>query len=145
MCLSVEMDRPEDVLSRGEHLGFQWRVIHNGHGYRCGYIRVPAGHPWHGLGYDDIEAECHGRLTFASHDRPCANAEAADDGYWLGFDCGHYQDARDWSLPTEPGFRELIKPLEAMYPTAHAGEVIRTTEYVEAECRSLCEQASQRR
>ena len=142
MCLSIEMDRPDDVLSRGSHLGFQFRVIHNGHGIRCGYVRLPAGHPWHGLSYDDIDADCHGCLTFAAHDRPCIqeDSQQADDGYWIGFDCGHAWDARDWSLPTEPGFIELIKPLDDKYPDRD--RTIRTTEYVEAECRSLCEQAA---
>ena len=39
-------------------------------GHLCGYVGVPEGHRWYGLGYDDIhriepELEVHGGLTFA--------------------------------------------------------------------------------
>lgn len=45
MCLSIALERPEDVLAAGTHAGHEWQVIHNGSGYRCGYVKVPPGHP----------------------------------------------------------------------------------------------------
>lgn len=106
------------LLSEGEHLGYQWAVLHNGMAYRCGYVALPPGHPWHGKGYDDIPAEAHGGLTYSN---------ASDDGsWWVGFDCAHAGDAPD---PTLPGYRER-------------GDTLRSQEYVEEQCRSLCEQAT---
>lgn len=131
MCLSIAMDRPGDVLATGEHAGFPWQVIHNRMGYRCGYIRVPVGHPWHGKDYGEIDPdpEVHGGLTFTEPDQPCAAEGAVDDGWWLGFDLAHSGDAPDPALATE-------------YPMpTFPGDVVRTQEYAEAECRSFCEQA----
>jgi hypothetical protein len=36
-------------------------------GYLCGYLGVPPSHPWYGHD-DDIDAQVHGGLTYASHE-----------------------------------------------------------------------------
>lgn len=128
------------MLAEGAHLGFEWAVTHNGMGYRCGYVRIPKGHPWHGKDYDDIAADVHGGLTFAEADMPCDKG-APDDAWWLGFDCGHGGDAPDPSLPCErfdATTRQLLAKSFAGFP-----RTIRTQEYVEAQCRSLCEQTKE--
>lgn len=137
MCLSIAVHRPGCVLAKGEHAGFEWVVVHNGSGYRCGYVRVPAGHPWHGKDESEVDASVHGGLTFAEADLPCDKA-GPDNAHWLGFDCCHGGDAADPSLPGD-GDRSVSRMfLEGLnrYGT------VRTQEYVEAECRSLCEQAA---
>ena len=131
MCLSILIDRPEDVLAKGEHLGFQWVVVHNGMGYRCGYVRVPLGHPWHGKSYWDLNVDVHGDLSFAEADVPC-DAPGADTDWWIGFDCAHAFDAPDPELV-------LVLPNQAF--RVMEAEV-RTQAYAEAECHSLCQQAS---
>jgi hypothetical protein len=136
MCLSIALDRPGDVLARGEHAGFEWIVTHNGMGYRCGYIRVPVGHPWHGKGYHDVRADVHGGLTFAEPDRPCPRG-AADDGHWLGFDAAHCFDAPD---PALIAGRALAAWFAHRIPGS--GEVVRDQVFMEAQCRVLCEQAA---
>ena len=153
MCLSIALRRPDDILATGEHQGFKWHVIHNGQGYRCGYVRIPAGHPWHGKDYDNIAAEVHGGLTFADADVPC-DAPGEDNDWWVGFDCAHAFDLPDPLLPinrhwspfeqafTSPLFRAIDYALAAEHAPSAEGET-RTQEYVEAECRSLCEQALQ--
>jgi hypothetical protein len=135
MCLSLKIKRPADVLSEGQHLGFQWVVIHNGMGYRCGYLRIPTGHPWHGTGTDCSDDTCsadvHGGITFAEADVPC-DAPGVDDAWWLGFDCAHAGDQPDFDLPgTHDSYEHLFRY-----------GVVRTQEYVEAECRKLAEQAA---
>ena len=131
MCLSIAIDRPDDVLAEGEHLGFQWVVVNNGMGYRCGYVRVPLGHPWHGTDYNDLNVEVHGGLSFAKADVPC-DAPGADTDWWIGFDCAHAFDAPDPELV-------LVLPNQAF--RLREAEV-RTQAYTENECRSLCQQAS---
>lgn len=133
MCLSIAIHRPEDVLARGNHAGHDWVVVHNGIGYRCGYVKVEPGHPWHGADENDLACDVtiHGALTFAEHDIECGKPGAQDSGWWLGFDCAHAGDARDPSLP----FNRILLSF------GDRGE-IRSQEYVEAECRGLCEQAA---
>jgi hypothetical protein len=134
MCLSIAVHSPDVVLGHGEHLGFAWVVTHNRIGYRCGYVRVPLGHPWYGQEYDDIGADVHGGLTFAEADVACDKG-GADDGWWVGFDCCHGGDAPD---PTLPGEHRLSAHLYD-----RPGYKVRTQAYVEAECRSLCEQVKE--
>jgi len=116
------------LLAAAKCKGFDWVVLHNGMGFRCGYVRLLPGHPWYGKHYDEIDAKVHGGLTYAASD---------DEGsWWVGFDCGHYGDARDLGLPMPAGIKKIL-PL-----TPLDGQVIRTQEYVEQQCRLLCEQAA---
>lgn len=46
-----------------------------------GYVRIPQGHPWFGLGYDAIDADVHGGLTYSG----------GNEG-WIGFDTLHSGD-----------------------------------------------------
>jgi hypothetical protein len=133
MCLSVAMAHPANVLAKGEHAGFQWIVTNNGSAHRCGYVRVEPGHPWYGKEWTEIDCECHGDVTFTEHDRPCALGEK-DDGYWIGFDCMHFRDLPDPLLSSDRGHRHV--------PFGDPFAAIRTQEYVEQNCRSLCEQAA---
>lgn len=127
MCLAVP-DLEQRTLAKGEHAGFEWHIVNNDRfGFRCGYVRVLPGHPWFGARYDEVNAEVHGGLTFAEHGTACPTHGKADE-WWLGFDCGHGGDASDPSLPAE-------------HRDVYDYGVVRTQAYVEAECRSLCEQA----
>jgi len=130
MCLSVAVQRPNDVLATGEHLGFEWAVVHNGIGNRCGYVRVPKDHPWYGMTDFDLgHLDIHGGITFAEKDTPCGKGD--DEGYWVGFDCCHSGDRPDHAL---------CPPSSSLVRLAYG--MVRSQEYVESECRRLCEQAS---
>jgi hypothetical protein len=114
---------PRYLLSLGVSEGYAWEVTHNGMGYRCGYLRVPAGHPWHGKD-ESLELGVHGGVTFA-------RADTQDGTWWIGFDCAHYGDAPDPGLPrAEPDMDLPRLP----------GEVQDTT-YAEVQCLLLAAQA----
>ncbi len=129
MCLPLK-NLKTVTLSKGVHRGFEWQTVYNSMGSRCGYIRVEPGHPW--FEKRDVEPDVHGGITFAKHGKPCPT-HGAEAEWWMGFDCAHANDAPDPSLPS---FRILSFP---PYP----GTVMRTQEFVEAECRALCEQAAE--
>ena len=132
MCNPITTLHPEVLLAKGESYGFQWEVTCNRMGYRCGYVRVPPGHPWHGKDYDSLDPypEVHGGLTFAEADTDCGKG-GADNAWWVGFDCAHYGDAPD---PELPGSEQMLK-----YGLEYG--TIKTTEYVSEECRNLARQA----
>jgi hypothetical protein len=132
MCLSIEVNHPDRVLAKGEHLNYKWIVTHNSIGYRCGYVRIPRNHPWYAQECD-LDVDVHGGITFAEHDVPCDNP-GDDTDWWIGFDCAHACDAPDPALPA------LLQAGEAIGRTSY-GE-IRTQEYVEEQCKSLCEQVA---
>ena len=74
------LERPP--LEAGEHHGIQWAVAAAPiYGAINGYVRIPKGHPWSGLDYDDVEPrpDVHGGLTYGK------------DG-WFGFDTLHAGD-----------------------------------------------------
>jgi hypothetical protein len=122
------------LLGHGLHAGHYWLVTHNSMGYRCGYARMGPNHPWHGKGYDELDPAVHGGLTFAGERPPqhCLPEGWGDHaGWWLGFDCAHGGDAPDPALQDGSPHWGILS----------WGEV-RTPDYVEAECRSLCEQAA---
>ena len=135
MCLSIKINRPESVLEEGEHEGHQFTIVHNGMGYRCGYVRIPKGHPWHGKSYDDIydiapDLNVHGGLTFSEADVECDDP-GKDNAWWLGFDCAHSGDAQDPQLPAS-----------YKMPYLQTDSHVRTQDYVRKECHSLCTKAS---
>lgn len=114
-----------------QHMGFKCEVRTNRMGYNCGYVSIPSGHPWHGKGYDHIEADIHGGLTFG---------EMEDDGsYTVGFDCAHYGDAPD------PAYiKERVRKYGSEYGRlAHLEDGVHwTIPMVAAETRRLAEQAA---
>ena len=122
-----------ETVRIGVTAGLPWRVVRiapewasvpgisgmNSHWF-CGYVRVPEGHPLHGLDYtdlapgvlwDDIKDEEVGGRSIISP--LCANPKAGaldilfdvhgslnfankfkdDDGWWFGFDCNHVDDS----------------------------------------------------
>lgn len=136
MCLSIAVDYPDHVLSKGEYLGYQWVVTFNHLGVRCGYMRVLEGHPWHGQDYFSEVFEnvkVHGGLTFSDADKPCKE-EGADTGWWIGFDCGHAGDLPDPAFPRQTNILQEV---------AITNSQVRCQTYVEAECMSLCKQAAE--
>jgi len=141
MCNPVTTRNPDALLAKGVHEGFEWEVTSNGIGYRCGYVRVPAGHPWHGKDYDSVQPypDVHGGLTFGEPDTDCGKG-GEDDAWWLGFDCAHAGDAPDPAcMDRYPDGGKRTLEISAMYPIS--GEVVRDTAYVMAECVRLAEQA----
>ena len=136
MCLPLP-NQAERTLATGEHLGIMWQIVPNHIGYRCGYVRVGPDHPWFGKKYSDVGADCHGGLTFAEAGTACPTHDEQAE-WWLGFDCCHAGDAPDLTLIDEAGVREHYSTPSSAY-FMHG--TIKDTAYVEAECRSLCEQA----
>ena len=92
--------------------------------HRCGYVGVPKEHPAFDKGYDDMDIDCHGGLTFSSSGD---KYPVESDLHWFGFDCHHYLDKQ-------------IEPNPAL-PLAFAEEgEVRSLDYCIAECESIANQ-----
>src|SRR5258708_4716544 len=88
MCLPV---KPYKIEREWKHAGLSCAVVlAREAAHRCGYVRVPPGHPMFGKGYDDPDVDVHGGLTFAELE-PCKEHEGGQ-GWWFGFDCHHFND-----------------------------------------------------
>lgn len=88
-------NEPDHVEFR--HVGLPC-ILHRvaGHGAWCGYVGVPPTHPWHGRGYDDVDVDVHGGLTYAEgcreHVCHVPQPGESDDFHWFGFDTAHAGD-----------------------------------------------------
>lgn len=78
-------------------------MIHRGPmGALCGYVGVTEGHPEFEVSYHEVDVRVHGGLTYSDFCREtddesygiCHVPEPGrpDKVWWLGFDCGHYND-----------------------------------------------------
>lgn len=91
MCLPVA-GRVFKVEKEWMHSGLLCAIVQGDeNGHRCGYVRVPPGHSYHGKDYDTPNVDVHGGLTFAEIE-PCTHEDGT--GWWFGFDCAHAGDAR---------------------------------------------------
>ena len=134
----IDAEHPRYLLAEGEHAGYRWIVAHNGVGCRCGYVRIPPGHPWHGRPPADVQARAHGSVNWWRLS-PAGN-------WWLGFDFAHAWDLPDPELPLdEPEMAAVNAEIRAIYARHPViGEAtVRSQAYVEDECRRLCEQAAE--
>lgn len=146
-------DEPDHVEFRHEGLPC---ILHRSpaSGAWCGYVGVPPGHPWHGLGYDYVDADAHGGLTYADACRgPVCHVPAPgepDDVWWLGFDCAHAGDFAPMlsalvaavGRPRRPYVHEKALAFEAANPRSIAVDVYRDVAYVRRETEALAEQAA---
>lgn len=71
-------------------------LIHRspGTGALCGYVGIKKSHPDFGKGYDDVDVDVHGGLTYADSCgwHICHQSDDKEPVWWLGFDCGHFRD-----------------------------------------------------
>lgn len=79
------------------HAGFACLIVRNGWGVWCGYVGVPEEHPYYKVNYNDVpNLLVHGGLTYSDVCRGhiCHIPEPGfpDKVWWLGFDCGHWND-----------------------------------------------------
>jgi len=68
------------------------------HGWGNGYVVVPKGHKYHGVGYDNIPVDVHGGLTFAENASEIDWPEiprGCKSGWIVGFDTAHYNDSQN--------------------------------------------------
>lgn len=141
MCLRMQVESPDIVETHETYRGHEFVVTTGtGMGYRCGYVKVEKGHPWHGDGEPD--ADVHGGITFTEHDVECSK-DGEDSGYWLGFDCGHAWDAKDPDIISgEYRLRSFEDDyMERMYCGGGLDGTIRSNGYVQRECKKLIDQA----
>lgn len=104
-------------------------------GHWCGYVGLPRDHPLWGVGYDDVDVQVHGCLTFSDRARERWTEESDldldPDLWWFGFDCAHLGDLVPGVLAVERRLGFGPPPDSFVY---------RGPEYVGAETENLARQ-----
>lgn len=145
------MSEPDKVQWQDEATGLPCLIVRSTHvtGALCGYVGIAEGHPDFGKGYDDVEVEVHGGLTFAAfctesddETRHICHVPAAgepDHVWWLGFDCSHSGDV-------SPAMNARLRK-SPLGPTVYGGgweETYKAIGYVKAQVTRLAEQIKAR-
>jgi len=106
-------------------------------GHRCGYIGLPKGSKYENMGYDEIDISVHGGLTYAGDG---VGYPVQDERSWIGFDCAHSGDGKDFELIKELSDERTYNIMVDMERRFNTGGEVRTTEYVENELVDLVKQ-----
>jgi hypothetical protein len=147
-------DEPDKVQWEDEATGMPCLAVRNRMGAWCGYVGVPQGHPFHGVGYDGVRIgkgdlyeetdypPSHYELTFSGSCMEgvpeaqgiCHVVEPGEDDHvwWLGFDCAHGSDLI-------PGMMRFHEEFRHDHPesTVGRGETYKTLAYVKGVCAEL--------
>ena len=75
------------IIAKGNLFGYDFYVLSYGT-HPCCYVRIPVGHKFYDVDYDDIPFYCHGGLTFGERDL----FDSTDEDYFIGWDYGHAGD-----------------------------------------------------
>jgi len=70
-----------EIVERGVEKGIEWFLYKNRIGAINGYVKLPEGHKWFGLSYDDVPVKVHGGLTYGG-----------SGSKFIGFDTNHGGD-----------------------------------------------------
>ena len=103
--------------------------------FRNGYVSVKENKD-----YDDYDIHCHCRLTYYGKLPEYYNPK---DTLYIGFDCGHICDGRDYDTALKYGFiseKQYYNLIEMEMRTTTFLRPVRSLEYVENECRKIVDQ-----
>jgi len=125
-------EEPDKEQWKDKETGLPCLIVRNSMGALCGYVGINSKHQYFEKDYMDAEVNVHGGLTFADKCAPdnmhepkiCHIVETGEDDniWWLGFDCGHYNDFM-------PGCSRIFK--DGIY---------KDIAYVKNECKDLAKQ-----
>ena len=146
------------VEGGGTYKGYEYLVVLNTLGHRCGYVALPSDHKYSSVpeekrkiridgpeyshwDYDKVDVDCHGGLTFMSPKHGLKDllpVKCSD--MWVGFDCGHYGDGSDIEAFRKYYGEEEYEKRKDVLENFSYGEPVRDFKYVENECHSIIEQ-----
>lgn len=111
-------------LSMEVYRGYEFAVMNLGT-HPCCYIKLPKGHKYENVHYNNIPLDVHGELTYSESYLAVAVVDGKrikeETGYWIGWDYAHWGDYLGYD--PEPN-----------------GEHIYTTEELEMDCRDAIDQ-----
>lgn len=131
--------------------GYEYVVVIQKMGHRCGYIAIPQGHFLYGKTAADKRINnisCHGGITFVNDGHNCTYPIDSNDLWWIGFDCMHSFDGRDF----EAAKGYYSHDLEALREVEHWEKVFanhpyeaKSLRFCVAECESIIDQIEEMR
>ena len=151
------------VEGGGTYKGYEYLIVLNTSGHRCGYVAIPpehkysqtpeeersfmGGRKYKHYDYDSLDIQAHGGLTFMAPDHglkdllpvPCTDM-------WIGFDCGHHGDMCDIDAHERYFGKEETKEKKSFFRAmnhGYEGQTVKVFNYVRQECESIIDQLIQ--
>lgn len=138
------------IETGGKYKGYDWLVVFQSMGFRCGYVAIPSDHPMNESNKscpDNIEV--HGGVTFfdENHLSKAFFGNKACTDKWIGFDAGHSWDILDMksALKYFPDLsKEEIKHI--IFMNSCRSEItnfdsnLRDKQYMEDQCKYMIDQ-----
>jgi len=147
------------VEGGGSFEGYEYLIVLNSNGHRCGYVAIPSFHPYSKTplekrefcgkeydhyDYDKLNIDCHGGLTFMSpHHGLKKLLSVPCNDMWIGFDCGHCWDSCDVDSFVKYFGKEMAEPRMDFFNVMRDG-TIKTYDYAKNECQSIIRQLKDR-
>lgn len=150
------------VEGGGVYKDYEYLIVLNTNGHRCGYVALPPEHKYSATpeeqtdfgimrkkesfwDYNKLDIQCHGGLTFMKPDHGLkAELEIPCNDMWIGFDCGHCDDASDKEAFKKYFGEELYEKKKFFFDAVNFDFAeIRDFDYVKSECESIIDQLIQ--
>lgn len=125
-----------------EYKGHDCLCIFTRLGYRLGYASVPESR--NDEQYEDLYEDiyCHCGLSFVG---PLPYEYGQKEKCYIGFDCGHICDGRDYDTAIEYGLIDETEKEEQLEAFKYLiGREIATLDYVEQQCKHIVDQLIER-
>lgn len=109
--MEANMDRRYLVENDFSYLGFRCVVTGVSAGYRCGFIAIPKGHSLFEVNCEHLnQIDVYGGWTYCDL-RPDYPVPTDAPTWWIGFDCGHSGESRDFQLMDELGESKKVSTM----------------------------------
>ncbi len=141
----AKFDNIEKVIvveGGGTYKDHEYLIVFTAGGHRCGYVEIKSDHPFDKKEhYDHVDIDCHGGLTYMSRNHILKKLLLNHSNEaWIGFDCMHYNDSRDYEAYLKYFGEEYpLKHFFGLLSDLEDGET-RDFNFVENECRSIIDQ-----
>lgn len=148
------------VEGGGTYKDYEYLIVLNTTGHRCGYVAIPPehrysqtpeeerttiSHKYKHYGYEKLDIHCHGGLTFMSPSHGLKDLLTTPcNDMWIGFDCGHCDDAIDKEALRkyygEEAYEKRASYIDAM---SDLDQSVKPFTFVEKECHYIIDQLIQ--
>jgi len=146
------------VEGGGEYKGYEYLIVLNTNGHRCGYVAIPPEHQFSNTpekerqfmggkkykhyDYDSLDIDCHGGLTFMAPDHGLKDLlDVPCNDMWIGFDCGHYGDACDIEAYKKYFGDTNAEDKESFFKAFQGlGDTVKSFNYTKKQCEYIIDQ-----
>ena len=124
------VDEVDELFWRIPEVDLACCILRGPLGTWCGYVGLDSSHPYYKKGWAVVTEKImvHGGVTFASTFSSPPLPATIKNLWWIGFDCGHFND--------------LVPGIVHLYPdlTINTNAIYKDTKYVIKETNSLAQQ-----